>query len=276
MKLGSLFSGIGGMDLAFERCGWDIAWQVEIDDYCRRVLTKHWPNVRRHDDIKTFLAHANGSWIASSRQDSGVGGERKSFAEWRVDCICGGFPCQPVSTAGKRKGAADDRWLWPEFKRIVGVLRPQSVLVENVPGLLYLDGGQLFNRVLADLAEVGYDSQWHCISAAHVGAPHIRDRVWIVAHASREGLEIAEQSEALGEEAGPSRSTTQFSQDEWTHIWATEPAVGRVANGIPKRVDRLRGLGNAVVPQVVEYIVRTMINPKYRSQPCRPTVGSSP
>ena len=161
MTCGSLFSGIGGFDLGLERAGMEVRWQVERDEWCRNVLAKHWPDVKRYGDIHDL-----------------TGDELEP-----VDLICGGFPCQPVSVAGQQKGTDDDRWLWPEFKRLVGLLRPRYVLVENVPGLLTANGGHAFGEVLGDLADLGYDCEWTVLSAADVGAPHLRKRVWIVAHA---------------------------------------------------------------------------------------------
>jgi DNA (cytosine-5)-methyltransferase 1 len=155
---GSLFAGIGGIDLGLERAGWNCRFQVEWDPFCQRVLAKHWPDVPRFGDITTV------DW-------SGVE---------RVDLLAGGFPCQPFSVAGRKKGLADDRWLWPEFAAAIRVLQPHFVLVENVPGLLAGHGGM--GNVLGDLADLGYDAEWCVISAADVGAPHLRRRVWIVAY----------------------------------------------------------------------------------------------
>ena len=154
----SLFSGIGGIDLGFERAGMKCALQVEIDDKCSDILKRHWPDVPNLGDVNNV------------GRDAGP-----------VDLICGGFPCQPVSAAGKRKGKADARWLWPEFNRIVRKVRPRYVLVENVPGLLSTDSGRLMGEVLGDLALCGYDAEWDCVSAASVGAWHRRDRIFIVA-----------------------------------------------------------------------------------------------
>lgn len=156
LTFGSLFSGIGGIDLGLERAGMTCRWQVEINDYCSKVLEKHWPNVRRYRDIKLI---------------------REGDLE-PVDLIAGGPPCQPVSVAGKRKGQADSRWLWPEFFRIVCLLRPRFVFIENVPGLLRLGGAD----VLRDLASIWYDAEWESLPASAFGAPHRRDRVWIVAY----------------------------------------------------------------------------------------------
>lgn len=157
---GSLFAGIGGIDLGLERAGWRGRWQVEWDPFCQRVLAKHWPDVQRYGDITTV------DW-------SGVE---------RVDLLAGGFPCQPVSGAGKRKAQSDERWLWPEFLRAIRALRPRLVLVENVTNLLAINDGSAFGEVVGDLAASGYDAEWDCIPAAALGAPHDRDRVWIVAY----------------------------------------------------------------------------------------------
>jgi len=155
---GSLFSGVGGIDLGLERSGMEVVWQCERDPFCRQVLNKNWPGVPCYDDVRDVDEKAP-----------------------KVDLICGGPPCQPVSHAGRRKGAEDERWLWPEFVRVIRAVRPRWVLVENVPGLLSIDAGRLFGGVLRDLAESGYDADHDCISAAALGAPHIRDRVFIVA-----------------------------------------------------------------------------------------------
>jgi DNA (cytosine-5)-methyltransferase 1 len=238
---GSLFSGIGGLDLGLERAGWRCAFQIENDPYCQRVLAKHWPDVPRWGDIREVTPDDLP----------------------RVDLLAGGFPCQPVSSAGGKRGTADDGWLWPEFARLIRVVRPRLVLVENVPGLLYRTGGM--GVVLGDLATCGYDAEWDCLPAAAVGAPHLRDRVWIVGYPHDEGqsvrpfdAEVAVLS-AVGDTHGapadacPSgrRSRSGVSQSTW---WDTEPPLDRVAHGIPARVDRLRGLGNAVVPQVAEWL----------------------
>ncbi len=158
LTAGSLFSGIGGLDLGFERAGIKIAWQCEIDEFCRRVLKKHWPDVPCYEDIKEI-----------------------DYDTPKVDILFGGFPCQPVSTAGRRKAEEDSRWLWPEFARVIGLLRPHYVLVENVPGLLTKGMG----FILSDLSSFGYDAEWHCIPAVAFGAPHRRERVILVAYNDR-------------------------------------------------------------------------------------------
>lgn len=234
LTVGSLFSGIGGLDLGLERAGMAVKWQVEIDDYCNRVLAKHWPDIPRYRDVRTVGRHNLES----------------------VDLICGGFPCQDVSVAGKRAGINGERsGLWREFIRIIGELRPRFVLVENVPGL-FLDGG--IGRVLGDLAEVGYDAEWSTVSACALDAPHTRERVFIVAYPKSKGL--SESSWARLDKAGfPGPQCHGLDARGDAGHWTTEPGVGRMAHGVPGRVDRLRSLGNAVVPQVAEWIGRRIL-----------------
>ena len=185
--------------MGLERAGMECVWQVEIDDYCQRVLARHFPDAARFRDVRD--CHGAGAHVADAQgeqgrylsKDAANGSRRQGGSEPRqgcpaclppVDLICGGFPCQPVSHAGKRKGDKDERWLWPEFLRIICEVRPRWVLAENVPGLLSVDSGRLFGGILRDLAESGYDAEWNIVSAADVGAPHRRDRVFIVAHAT--------------------------------------------------------------------------------------------
>jgi DNA (cytosine-5)-methyltransferase 1 len=221
MNVLSLFSGIGGLDLGLERAGMTVVGQVEIDPWCRKVLAKHWPEVPRHDDVRTA-------------------------AEWwggrpAPDLVCGGFPCQPFSKMGKqRAGVADSRWMWPAFADVITALRPNYVFVENVPTLVR--DGRAFGWLLGDLHQLGFDAEWSVVSACSLGAPHSRDRLFLVAHASSVRRRRVRW-------LGPSRRG-------W---WPPEPDVGRVAHGIPNRVDRLRGLGNAVVPQVAEHIGRLIL-----------------
>jgi site-specific DNA-cytosine methylase len=168
-RIGSLFSGIGGLDLGVEAAtGGRTVWQVERDPWCRTVLANHWPDARRFDDV------------------CAVGEELEP-----VDVICGGFPCQDVSVAGKRKGLAGERsGLWSEYARIVRVVRPRIVFVENVSGLLSME----FGRVLGDLAALGFDAEWAVFRASDAGAPHRRERVFVlaVADGNRDGLVPAE------------------------------------------------------------------------------------
>jgi DNA (cytosine-5)-methyltransferase 1 len=273
----SLFAGIGGFDLGLERTGGfrTVAF-CEIDPFCRRVLAKHWPEVPCYEDVRTLTA--------DTLARDGIG----------VDVICGGFPCQDISTAGIGAGLDGERsGLWSEIARLAGELRPRYVIVENVAALL----GRGLDRVLGDLAEIGFDAEWHCIPASAVGAPHRRDRVWIVANPHGTGLEgrlgerlrqraaewiawpggapvaDAPQLQRNGRDDHARRGTgrTEPGQDipqsgdragyspafgRWD---GAEPDVGRVAYGVPKRVDRLRALGNAVVPQIPELIGRAIL-----------------
>lgn len=342
LTVGSLFSGIGGFDLGLERAGMKVIWQSEIDEFASKVLKKHWPDVPNLGDITKV------DWTNIERPD----------------VICGGYPCQPFSTAGKRGGATDPRHLWPAMFNAICLLRPRYALMENVRGHLSLG----FGRVLGDLAEIGYDAEWQVIPAAAVGAPHKRDRVFIVAYPKsefsngsndnpriglesqslskfrndgrsqslantndtgnrtpkrriddeksaqiqkrqifsqfefgRRGAEMANTTSQQSNGRQSSSNTKQFEEkrlqkqvrtsgatvantdsqfmgqygssgnvanqskqrndqrkrqktNDLGQWWEIEPNVGRVANGVPNRVDRLKGLGNAIVPQVAELV----------------------
>ena len=337
MTIGSLFSGIGGLDLGLERAGHTVRWQVEANPYCRRILAQHWPDIPCYPDVTHLTAETLEP----------------------VDLICGGFPCQPVSTAGAQKGTDDDRWLWPHFARLLGALRPRYALLENVPGLLTTHGGREFGAILSDLADSGYDAEWDCLPASAVGAPHRRYRVFIIAslpdadadrttsiwascpdadrlrprqdaqqreeldrphtprdrrarhHALAHAQEFdqrgrsgdssgtladADRTGPQGRELLPQRagerafgagglagadhqrcvwgrqpeqrgeqrprghepdgrlSDGRFFDAPISGEWLPEPDVGRVAHGVPHRVDRLKALGNAVVPQMAEWL----------------------
>lgn len=295
MNVLDLFSGIGGFSLGLERAGMRTVAFCEIDPFCRRVLAKHWPNVPCHDDVRTLDGRA-----------------------LVVDVICGGFPCQDISQAGLRAGITGSRsGLWQHLVRAIRLVRPQYAIVENVAALL----GRGMGDVLGDLAEIGYDAEWHCIPASAVGAPHRRDRIWIIAadasrggngldgigealerqlgdsvadlaDAARSGLE-GRDSEVLREHPGqrpvglrgacetfsdangqgraqpiwPSEAIQRARPSEFARPqrsgrdqWLIEPDVGRVAHGVPARVDRLRSLGNAVVPQIPEIIGRAIMS----------------
>ena len=338
MKFGSLFAGIGGFDLGLERSGMTCQWQVEIEDYPTKILEKHWPEVHRERDIK----ECSGENLES------------------VDLICGGFPCQDISVAGTGAGLAGERsGLWYEMHRIISDIKPRWVVVENVAALL----SRGLDVVLRDLSQIGYDCEWHVISASAVGAPHRRERVWIIArlrfgfskeadaqrtNANRQRSHRKKkyvngkaelrnkqdcQSRQVGEDvpnaniindamrrdstanaeamagrdgnargskrdcrSGRKEGTRQSAKDvpnanskrlegkranddtkgwkeergsaglcdreelrRFANWWEVEPGVGRVAHGISRRVDRLKGLGNAVVPQIVELIGRRIM-----------------
>ena len=245
----SLFSGIGGLDLAAEAAGFVTVGQCEWADYPTRILEKHWPDVPRWRDIRTLT--------------------RESFYERTgldtVTIISGGFPCQPFSVAGKRGGAEDDRYLWPEMLRVIHELRPAWVLGENVPGIVNL----ALDTVLSDLEAAGYEGQAFIVPACGVDAPHRRDRVAILAYRekSRDGrLSVcARRSQKENTDTNRSGETMADTEIRWEQRkqsgrsetwgfgggcrWPAEPGVGRVADGVPHRVDRIKALGNAVVQQ---------------------------
>ena len=370
----SLFSGIGGIDLAAEWAGFESVGQCEFADYPTKALEKHWPNVPRWRDVRDVTV--------KSIREQGIG---------EITLLSGGFPCQPHSVAGKRQASADDRDLWGEFARVICEVRPKWVLGENVPGLLSSEDGRFFGRVLDDLAQMGYNVGWCVYGAAHVGARHRRERIFIIAHSNSDGCNPCDQREGGGKrtalntvitsgdfrginDTGPNSNAGQnerngnveqsrernvpntdntgnrthqcsdnskrqtsdkgrqkFSQcriggpcenvadtkcpglerydehraglnreneglqfrpksggreidvsytdsprlqiprqesrintifekigTQFRDWWSVEPNVGRVANGIPKRVDRLKCLGNAVVPQQVYPILQAI------------------
>jgi len=260
------------------------AWFCSQNQFCQRVLAKHWPGVPCYPDVQEVTAGAVEP----------------------VDVLCGGFPCQDISLAGKGAGLAGARsGLWSEFARLIGELEPRWVIVENVSALL----GRGLSVVLADLSALGYDAEWDCIPACAVGAPHRRDRVWVVAYPNGEGeharavdAEVGVAPEPVADPdstgpqghgrfeqrprerpaaadsatggAGETSDAHRFRRNRWAGHkpeahgwgepadagwWTVEPDVGRVANGVPARVDRLRSLGNALVPQIAEWIGRRIL-----------------
>jgi len=293
----SLFAGIAGIDLAAEWAGFRTILFVEIDPFCQKVLKKHWPDVPIIGDIKDatkkrVMAYASGRQpreqkARNGRQDTGGGGQegsaRRDAPISTVTLITGGFPCQPVSVAGKRRGQKDDRWLWPEMLRVISEVRPAWVVAENVTGLLYLG----FYDCLSDLEGQGYETISFLIPACGVFAPHRRDRIFIVANSrsqrwggrsngdekgnigalqtQRSGTGDKQGDVADSEEQGlPLRIPHTRGSEEgiagpqqggW---WAVEPGLGRVAYGVPDRVDRLKALGNAVVPQQIYPILKAI------------------
>ena len=272
MNVLDLFSGIGGFSLGLERAGMKTVAFCEVDKKCQQVLKKHWPGVPIFDDV------------------SNLKGED---IEETVDVICGGFPCQDISLAGKGAGLEGKRsGLWSEFKRLIEEIKPRYAIIENVSALR----SRGLDQVLREISEIGYDAEWHCITAASIGAPHRRDRIWIVAYPrdntrrdsitgslGRDGereLEervrtskttetsgSSETSETLpnsnseglqGQREITSRISKELQDTSYSRWWEVEPDVGRVAHGIPGRVDRLKQLGNAVVPQIPELIGRAI------------------
>jgi DNA (cytosine-5)-methyltransferase 1 len=269
MNVLDLFSGIGGFSLGLERAGMRTIAFCESDPYCQRVLRKHWPDVPIYDDVRT-LRFDQGRLVANADAGHELTQEEICPGRQSIDLICGGFPCQDISVAGKGAGIEGARsGLWTEFARIIGEVRPRYVIVENVAALL----GRGIERVLGDLAALGFDAEWHCIPASAVGAPHRRDRIWIVAYAASAGAD----GYSRGAQAQYSMSGNgcedvvpdarcQLLERWWRQStprstqWLVEPNVGRVAHGVPSRVDRLKALANAVVPQIPEIIGRAIIN----------------
>jgi DNA (cytosine-5)-methyltransferase 1 len=281
MRVGDLFSGIGGFSLAADWMGWETAYFSEVHPYASKVLAARFPQVPNLGDI-TQVRWADQPY---------------------VDILCGGFPCQPHSVAGLKKASQDERDLSAEVIRAIRDVRPRYAVLENVPHLLRSEGGDFFRRFLRSLAEIGYDAEWITLSASDMGAPHKRERLWIVAYPHREsqplvfdggspeGSEAAAPAWAMdamdtgrsgsrawapdvadageqGRERWLCRGADQEREGQLGHAgcrravreqprpdgWAVEPAVGRVAHGVPHRVDRLRGLGNAIVPHCAFFL----------------------
>lgn len=292
LKVLDLFSGIGGFSLGLERAGFQTVAFCEIDPFCRSVLAKHWPDVPIFEDVTVLRG-----------EDVGP-----------VDVICGGYPCQPFSLAGERKGTEDDRHLWPEFMRLVAELGPTWVIGENVAGHISMG----LDAVLSDLETEGYAVRSFVIPAVSLDAKHRRDRVWTIGHAngnSQPNGAIDEQAQKLqavanacggrcdraeeGESKQPRGAEAECSSEALADAnsyrsqrgnvtgkgqqkrsgkskrqkvagsidgcrsdpcwWLPEPNVGRVAHGVPNRVDRLKALGNAVVPQIPEILGKAIL-----------------
>jgi len=318
MRCLDLFSGIGGFSLGLERAGMETVAFCEYDKHAQRVLRKHWPDVPIFEDVRTL----------DGKQFKGA-----------VDVVCGGFPCQDLSVAGKKAGFEGERSsLYREMLRIISECLPRYAIFENVTGLLTGESGRWFGKFLYDLAEIGFDAEWHCIPASELGAHHHRDRVWIIAYPNNERLQRAARERSTEAERKPVRhssksnreakgknvadSTSKFesiginggepkrslkasperterfsgrsgkplhipdsdsergrsgyasredAEDAWkppigsrintgrVEVWDVEPSVGRVANGVPGRVQRLKQLGNAVCPPLVEAIGRAIM-----------------
>lgn len=227
MKVLDLFSGIGGFSLGLERAGMETVAFCEQDNFCQKILKKHWPKIPIYNDVRSLNY------------------------EGRVDLICGGYPCQPESVAGNRKGKEDDRWLWPFMFSIIKKHKPNWVIGENVAGHISMG----LDTVINDLESEGYTTRSFVIPACAVNAKHRRDRVWVLAYSSS-------KRQQRSRELKQSMPTTQKSEGKTIDVisgriereWPVEPNVGRVADGVSRRMDRLKSLGNAVVPKIVEII----------------------
>lgn len=244
MNVLSLFSGIGGLELGLERAGMTVVGQVEIDPFCRRVLEKHWPEVPRHDDVRT----ASTWWGGSADRPT-------------VRVVAGGPPCQPASRSGRRLGMGDPRWGWPWLLDVVRTVRPGYVVVENPAALLDLHGGAAFGWLLGELASLGFDADWSVLSACSMGAPHTRERLLLVAYPN--GVHgpagLGDRPESAPVPAGHLRQGAWPDPLDWA--MAPESGVRRGADGVPDELEpaRVRALGNAVVPQVAEHIGRLVM-----------------
>ncbi|AGM10141.1 DNA cytosine methyltransferase [Amycolatopsis keratiniphila] len=260
MNVLSLFAGIGGMDLGLERAGMTVVGQVEIDPFCRSVLAHHYPEVPRHDDVRTTVPW----WESQSRP--------------HVDLVAGGFPCQPVSLAGLGLAQEDERWLWPAMLDVIRAVGPEWVLWENVPGLRTRG----LDIVHADLVRLGYRHRVGRIRACEVGAPQARARLLGVAHAPRLGRGTRRPGGPAGEAAhrhdqppqGLARRTTPTRTS--ARHWASEPRVDRLVDGLSRELaeHHLRAYGNAIVPGVAEHVGRLIANAHALSGASTPSLAA--
>lgn len=231
MRSIELFAGIGGIALAAEWAGVETVAFCEREHFCQKVLNKHWPDVPIFDDVKTLNKQA--------LEERGIDIET-------IDIISGGYPCQPFSLAGERKGEEDDRHLWPEVKRLLQEIKPTWFVGENVIGHVTLG----LDTVLFDLENIGYSWQPFVIPACAVNAPHRRDRVFIIAHSNEKRSECFTE-EQIFRFSNIQRELSRSNQN-WSGGWnLSRPRVHRVGHGIPNWMDRIGALGNAVVPQQI-------------------------
>ena len=247
MKLNvlSLFAGIGGIELGLERAGMNTVGQVDIDPAARHILSLRWPEVPRHDDVLTTVPW----WLAQPRP--------------QVDVITAGFPCQPFSLAGKQLGIEDERWMWPATEAVIRALGPSYVLLENVSALVR--DAWAFGAVLGGLHRLGFDAEWATLPAAAFGAPTPRERVYLLAYPPR--IDGGSRNRLGQGGVGRSPITARGLSGLATHQrrraaseWLErEPRVARLAHGLPRQVDRLRLLGNSVVPATTEPIGRLIV-----------------
>ena len=248
LRVLDLFSGIGGFSLGLERTGgFETVAFCEIEPFPRRVLAKHWPEVPCYHDVRTLTA--------AQLADDGIA----------VDVITGGFPCQDISVAGKQRGIGEGTrsGLWSEIVRLIGELRPRYVIVENVAALLAGPSGRpggWFGRILGDLAECGYDAEWENIPASALGAPHRRERVWIVAYPSKVKFTGKLFSENCAQGVHEFEARTSMLPPYSLGMGSAADSYSlRDGDGFPEFLGQLNGYGNAVVPQIPELIGRAIL-----------------
>lgn len=255
MQVISLFSGIGGFELAAEEVGWEIKVSCEINSFCRSILKYYWPKVYHHKDVKTLTYE-----------------KIKKYSTWNPKnptIIVGGFPCQPFSIAGKRKGTKDNRNLWPEMYRIIKEIKPDWVVGENVHGIINWGNGMVFEQIQVDLENIGYETQAYILPAAGVNAPHKRERIFFIAYTNNPGLQRSENGRNIKKERkGQKQHSSRFLFPNWK-IFPTQPPLCGRNDGFPEKLDSItfskwknesiKAYGNAVVPQVIVQIFKTII-----------------
>lgn len=244
MTYATTFSGIGGWEIGLNACGWNLKWQCECDKFCRAVLKQRY-GVPIAPDIKSII-----EWLST---------EFGSIESAKIDVLIGSPPCQPFSAAGKKRGVGDERHLYPAFIHAISILQPRYVLMENVAGLL--SDRWAFGQYIGGLAALGYDIVWHCIPACAVGLPHRRDRVWIIANANGERCE--RRIQRIGEIKRDRHAEKDLHTSALELMRAgndlPSPRICRRSDGIPNFRERIKALGNAVVPQI-PYIIGQAIN----------------
>lgn len=238
MNLLSLFSGIGAIDLGLERAGMTVVGQVELDEFCRSVLDRHWPGVPKHADVRTCI-----EWWRSEPRPP-------------VHLVAGGFQCQPFSSAGRRRGVADERWGWPWMADVIRAVRPRYVLVENVADLVR--DAEAWGWLLGDLSVLGFDAEWSVVSACSLGAPHTRERVFLVAYPNS-----GDGQAGMG--IGPLRPWSLPGLDHRSRAWRdhvdrsleASRADDRETDGLARRM--VTAGGNAAVVDVAEHVGRLIL-----------------
>lgn len=250
MTHGSLFSGIGGFDLAAEWMGWENVFHCEREPFAQKILKHHFPKSKLYEDVTTFNASAYAG---------------------RIDILTGGFPCQPFSAAGLRKGTEDERHLWPQMLRIIREIKPRFVVGENVRGLLSWSGGLVFEQVCTDLEAEGYEVTPVLLPAAAVNAPHRRDRIWFVAHSCSKRSQCGEKGQRSTKKPQPNdkqpKGRDEFHRTNF-EVFPTQPPLCGGNDGLPKELDSItfpkwrnesiKAYGNAIVPQVAYEIFKAI------------------